>query len=72
LGTGPQPQGSISLKVLMETRLKSESFQPLIRFLQLLVQKLNYKFLVELPMVGKLQTLSFLAITFEPETVETQ
>jgi len=35
--------GSISLKFLLDTRLKFESFEPLIRFLAFLVQKLiNY------------------------------
>jgi len=36
-----QPQGgSISLKFLLETRLESEAFEPLISFLAFLVQKL--------------------------------
>ena len=36
-----QPLGqSISLKFLLETRLESESFEPLIDFLAMLVQKL--------------------------------
>jgi len=36
-----QPLGhSISLKFLLETRLESESFEPLIDFLAFLVQKL--------------------------------
>jgi len=36
-----QPQaGNISLKFLLETRLESESFEPLIGFLTFLVQKL--------------------------------
>jgi len=38
---GPQPQeGSISFKFSVETKLKSESFEPLIGFLAFLVQKL--------------------------------
>ena len=44
----------------LETRRKSESFEPLISFLAFLVQD----FLV------KLSILCFLAITFEPETLE--
>jgi len=40
-GLVPQPLGqSISLKFLLETWLKSESFEPLINFLAFLVQKL--------------------------------
>jgi len=36
-----QPQvGSILFKFLLETRLESESFEPLINFLMLLVKKL--------------------------------
>ena len=41
--TWPRPQplyGSISLKFSLETRLESESFEPLIDFLAFLVQKL--------------------------------
>jgi len=42
LGPGPQPQGgSISLKFLVETTLKSESFDSLIGFLRFLVLKLE-------------------------------
>jgi len=33
-------RGSILLKVLLETRLQSKSFEPLIDFLRFLVQKL--------------------------------
>ena len=41
LGSGPQPQeGSISLKSLVETRLKFKYFEPLLDFLTFLVQKL--------------------------------
>jgi len=37
-----QPPGqSVSLKYSLETRLKSESFEPLIDFLAFLVQKLS-------------------------------
>jgi len=40
-GLWPQPLGpSVSLKFSLETRLKSESFEPLIDFLAFLVQKL--------------------------------
>ena len=40
-GPGRQPLGgSISLKFSLETRLESESFEPLIDFLAFLVQKL--------------------------------
>jgi len=35
------PDGSISLKFSLETRLESESFEPLIDFLVFLVQKLR-------------------------------
>jgi len=36
-------EGSISLKILLETKLKSESFEPLIDILRFLVQKLWLK-----------------------------
>jgi len=38
-----QPGQSISLKFLSETRLESESFEPLIDFLAFLVQKFDLK-----------------------------
>jgi len=41
LGLRPKPLGqSVSQKFLLETRLESESFEPLIDFLAFLVQKL--------------------------------
>jgi len=56
----------------METRLKSESFEPLIGFLVFLVQKSWSKnheidnFTTNLPKIGNF------IITFEPETLESQ
>jgi len=44
LGHGPQLQeGSVLLKFLVETRLKSKSFESLIGFQGFLVQKLSQK-----------------------------
>jgi len=40
LAYGPTARPSNSLKFLLETRLESESFEPLIDFLAFLVQKL--------------------------------
>jgi len=41
IGPGPElKERRISLEFLLETRLKSESFEPLIDFLTFLVQKL--------------------------------
>jgi len=42
LGAQPQ-QGSVSVKFLLETRLESEPFEPLIAFLAFLIQKLRSK-----------------------------
>jgi len=61
-----QPLGkSVSLKFSLETRLKSESFEPSIDFLAFLVQKLWSK-------INKLinYLISWLVkyLTFEPET----
>ena len=42
-GLGPNRQPSISLKFLLEAGLELESFEPLIDFLEFLVQKLWYK-----------------------------
>jgi len=39
-GLGPNRQPSISLKFLLEAGLELESFEPLIDFLEFLVQKL--------------------------------
>jgi len=53
--------GSISLKFFVETRLKSKSFDPLIGFLEFLVQKLwpkNIK-LVILPNFAKTLKILF-------------
>jgi len=63
LGPELQPlDGSILLKYLLETRLKSESFEPLIGFLAFLVQKLW----------SKNHVISNFTLTFESETSESQ
>ena len=64
-----QPLGqSVSLKFSLETRLESESFEPLIDFLAFLVQKLWSK---KNKLINYLISQIFLLryiITFEPET----
>ena len=66
---GAQPLGqSVSLKFLLESRLKSESFEPSIDFLAFLIQKLWSKIN---KLINYLSSLIFLLtniITFEPET----
>ena len=67
--SGAQPLGqSVSLKFSLESRLESESFEPLIDFLAFLVQKLWSKIN---KLINYLISLIFLLtniITFEPET----
>jgi len=69
-GPRAQPLGqSVSLKFSLETRLESESFEPLIDFLAFLVQKLwskinqliNYQ-------ISQIFLLTYIT-TFEPETI---
>jgi len=58
-----QPLGqSVYLKFSLETRLKSESFEPFIDFLAFLVQKLLINYLV-----SQIFVLTYI-ITFETET----
>jgi len=64
-----QPLGqSVSLKFSLETRLESESFEPLIDFLKILVQKLWYKTnkLIDY-LISQIFVLTYIT-TFEPET----
>ena len=60
---------SVSLKFSLETRLESDSFEPLIDFLAFLVQKLWSKInkLINYP-ISQIFLLTFI-ITFEPETL---
>jgi len=69
LGPELQPlDGSILLKYLLETRLKSESFEPLIGFLAFLVQKLWSKNHV----ISNFIKIGNFTLTFESETSESQ
>jgi len=64
-----QPLGqSVSLKFSLETRLESESFEPLIDFLKILVQKLWSKTnkLIDY-LISQIFVLTYIT-TFEPET----
>jgi len=68
LGPGCQPLGqSVSLKFSLETRLESESFEPLIDFLAFLVQKLwsTIKKLINY-LISQIFLLTYIII-FEPE-----
>ena len=65
-----QPLGQIvSLKFSLETRLESESFEPLIDFLAFVVQKLWSKInkLINY-LISQIFLLTYI-ITFEPETL---
>jgi len=76
LGPEPQPQeGNISPMFLVETRLKSESFEPLIGFLMFLVQTLWSKKLnldKNNPRRFSFPNFGYFSITFEPEILESQ
>ena len=64
-----QPLGqSGSLKFSLETRLESESFEPLINFLAFLVQKLGSKINKVIKYLISQIFLLLYIITFEPET----
>jgi len=64
-----QPLGqSVSLKFSLETRLESDSFEPLIDFLAFLVQKLGSKINISINyLINQIFLLTYIR-TFEPET----
>jgi len=63
-----QPLGqSVSLKFSLETKLESESFEPLIDFLAFLVQKLWSKINKLIKLISQIFLLTYIT-TFEPET----
>jgi len=73
--SGPRPKlldGSISLKFLLETRLKSKSFHILDDLLGLLVHKLWSKINKVITLIIRWLLCFFWIITFEPEMLESR